>query len=156
MDFKNIVKKLAKEGLTISTMESCTGGGVANAITNIEGASDVFSSGAVTYSNEAKIKLGVSKKIIDEYSVYSMEVAHEMSKCISDYANSDIGIGVTGKLGRIDKNNLFGNNNTVYISIYDRRINKNYDYIVEALEETRKDNKQLIIDEIIKGLDKII
>ena len=50
--FKKIIKKLTKENLTIATMESCTGGGVANAITNIEGASSVLKFSAVTYSNE--------------------------------------------------------------------------------------------------------
>lgn len=46
-------------------MESCTGGGVANAITNIEGSSRVFMFGAVTYSNEYKIKMGVNRNIIE-------------------------------------------------------------------------------------------
>ena len=108
MDFKNIVKRLTKDKLTISTMESCTGGAVVSSITDIEGASDVVHFSAVTYSNEAKIKMGVSKKIIDEFSVYSMEVAEEMSRSISDYAKSDIGIGITGKLNRVDKNNPYG------------------------------------------------
>ena len=57
---EEIIKKLTKLDKTISTMESCTGGGLANAITNIEGASEVFKYGAVTYSNEFKIKMGVS------------------------------------------------------------------------------------------------
>ena len=98
---ENVVKKLIELNKTIATMESCTGGGVANAITNIPGASEVLRFSAVTYSNEYKIKMGVNKTTIDTYSVYSMEVAKEMSKSISNFANSDIGIGVTGKLGKI-------------------------------------------------------
>ena len=156
MDFKNIVKRLTKDKLTISTMESCTGGAVVSSITDIEGASDVVHFSAVTYSNEAKIKMGVSKKIIDECSVYSMEVAEEMSRSISDYAKSDIGIGITGKLNRVDKNNPYGSDNIVFISFYDKRINKNYNYLVEATLSSRHDNKQLVIDKIIEGLDKII
>ena len=66
MDFKRIVEKLCKLSKTISTMESCTGGSLSNAITNIEGASEVFKYGAITYSNEFKIKMGVSKDIIDQ------------------------------------------------------------------------------------------
>ena len=62
---EEIVKKLTKENKTISTMESCTGGGFVNAITNIEGASEVLKFSAVTYSNEYKIKMGVDKDIID-------------------------------------------------------------------------------------------
>ena len=59
MDFKRVVEKLIEDKKTISTMESCTGGGVANAITNIEGASSILKFSAVTYSNEFKIKMGV-------------------------------------------------------------------------------------------------
>ena len=49
-----VIKLLTEKNKTISTMESCTGGGIANAITNIEGSSEVFKFGAVTYSNENK------------------------------------------------------------------------------------------------------
>ena len=92
---KEIIEKLTKLGKTISTMESCTGGGIANAITNIEGASEVLKFSAVTYSNEFKIKMGVSSKVIDKYSVYSMEVAKEMSKNISIFTSSNYGVGIT-------------------------------------------------------------
>ena len=51
---EEIIEKLIKNNKTISTMESCTGGGVANAITNISGASEVLKFSAVTYSNELK------------------------------------------------------------------------------------------------------
>ena len=64
--FKKIVLELIKRGETIATMESCTGGGVANAITCIEGASEVLKFSAVTYSNQYKIKMGVSADVINE------------------------------------------------------------------------------------------
>ena len=153
---KNIVEKLTKLSKTISTMESCTGGGVANSITNIEGASEVLKFSAVTYSNEYKIKMGVSSSIIDKYSVYSPQVAREMSKCISDFTSSDYGVGVTGKLNRVDKNNPFGNDNIVFISIYDRNNNKYYIMEVEAQEKTRSDNKNLVIKKIEEKLNEII
>ena len=79
---EEVVKRLIDKNKTISTMESCTGGGVANAITNVEGASEVLKFNAVTYSNEFKIKMGVSSSVIDKYSVYSAETAMEMSKNI--------------------------------------------------------------------------
>ena len=63
---KELVKLLSLNHKNISVMESCTGGGVANAITNIEGASEVLKFSAVTYSNEFKIKQGVDKNIIDK------------------------------------------------------------------------------------------
>ena len=56
-NLREIIKILTEKNKTISTMESCTGGGVANAITNIEGASEVLKFSAVTYSNEYKIKM---------------------------------------------------------------------------------------------------
>ena len=117
MFMKEIIEKLSKLNKTVSTMESCTGGSLAGAITNIEGASEVFKYGAVTYSNEFKIKMGVSKEVIDEYSVYSMNTADEMSKNISKFSNSNYGIGITGKLNRQDINNMSGEDNIVYIRL---------------------------------------
>lgn len=114
MKLEEIVKILTKQNKTISTMESCTGGALANAITNIPGASEILKFSAVTYSNEFKIKMGVPKEIIDTYSVYSIETAIEMSKKISEFTNSNYGIGITGKLNRVDPHNLSGDNSTVY------------------------------------------
>ena len=153
---KKIIEKLTNLNKTISTMESCTGGGIANAITNIEGASEVFKFSAVTYSNEYKIKMGVDKNIIDKYSVYSMETANEMSKNISNFTNSNYGVGITGKLNRVDRFNPYGLDNVVYISIYDKDNNKYYNSIVEAKLSTRKNNKELVINEVITLLDNIL
>ena len=146
---KEIIEDLINKNKTIATMESCTGGGVVNAITNIEGASEVLKFSAVTYSNEFKIKMGVNASIIDKYTVYSMETAMEMSKNISLFTNSSYGVGITGKLNRQDKNNKFGLDNKVYISIYDKELNKFYNYDVIVTKQTRKENKQMIIDFII-------
>ena len=153
---EEIVKILKSKGYTISTMESCTGGGIVNAITNIEGASDVLKFSAVTYSNEYKIKMGVSKDTIDKYSVYSTEVAKEMSKCISDFTDSTYGIGVTGKLNRIDKNNLNGKDNQVFISIYDKINDKYFLDTIFVDKESRSNNKKIIIELIINKLLDII
>lgn len=152
---KELIELLTINKKTISTMESCTGGGVVNSITNIEGASEVLKFSAVTYSNEYKIKMGVSKTVIDRYSVYSIETAMEMSKAISNYANSDYGVGITGKLNRIDINNPYGKDNVVYISIYDRNNNKFYNTKIEVLKESRELNKQLVIDEVVNQMLKI-
>lgn len=152
---KELIELLTINKKTISTMESCTGGGVVNSITNIEGASEVLKFSAVTYSNEYKIKMGVSKSVIDKYSVYSTETAMEMSKTISNYANSDYGVGITGKLNRVDINNLYGKDNVVYISIYDRNNNKFYNTKIEVLKESRELNKQLVIDEVVNQMLKI-
>lgn len=153
---KEIIKILTSQNKTISTMESCTGGGVANAITNIEGASEVLKFSAVTYSNEYKIKMGVSKYIIDTYSVYSMETAIDMSKKITAFTNSNYGVGVTGKLNRVDKNNPYGQDNIVFVSIYDKDKNNINKITIEAKKATRKENKDLIIEKTIDKLLAII
>lgn len=156
MDVKKLVEELIKNNKTISTMESCTGGGVANEVTNIEGASSILKYSAVTYSNEFKIKMGVSKEVIDKYSVYSKETADEMSFNISKFANSDYGVGITGKLNRVDINNPYGEDNVVFISIYDKEKDKFYNEKVEAVKSSRKENKELVINKIVEKILEII
>lgn len=153
---EKIVKLLTDKNKTIATMESCTGGGVANSITNIEGASQVLKFSAVTYCNEYKIKMGVSRDIIDKYSVYSIETARSMSLNISKFANSSYGVGITGKLNRVDKNNLYGDDNKVYVSIYDKEFDKYYDIFIEVTKSSRELNKQMVIDKIKEKLESIL
>lgn len=95
---EKIVKILNEKNKTISFMESCTGGFLAHKITNISGASNVLKVSLVTYSNEYKMKFGVTKNTIEKYTVYSIETAKEMAKSVSDFAASNFGIGVTGEL----------------------------------------------------------
>ena len=140
-----VVKELMRQKKTISTMESCTGGGVCNVITNVEGASNVFKFSAVTYSNEFKIKMGVSSNVIEKYSVYSKEVAKEMSKNISLFTNSNYGIGITGKMNKKDEANLFGDDHIVFVSIYDKDIDSFLVRTVELEKTNRKENKENII-----------
>lgn len=152
--FKKVVLELIKRGETIATMESCTGGGVANAITNIEGASEVLKYSAVTYSNQYKIKMGVNADVINEFSVYSMETAHEMALNISKFANADFGVGITGKLNRADENNNFGKDNEVFVSIYYKE--NFYDMSIKVDRKTRKQNKDEVIQRIIEKLGEIL
>ena len=149
LNMKEVVELLKKCKKTISTMESCTGGGVANAITNIEGASEVLKYSAVTYSNEYKIKMGVSSDIIAKYTVYSMETACEMSKNIASFSNANIGVGITGQLNRYDSYNKTNENNIVYISIYDRDNDKFYNEKIMVDKVSRLENKEIVINKII-------
>lgn len=153
---KNIVELLIEKNKTISTMESCTGGAIANYITNIPNASKVFAFSAVTYSNDYKIKMGVSKDIINKYTVYSMEVANNMAKVICEYTNSNYGVGVTGKLKKIDENNPYGEDDLVYFSIYDSDTNKYYNEIIKLKYEKRIDNKEQIINIFVDKMKKIL
>lgn len=153
---EKLVKKLINNKKTISTMESCTGGALASSITNVEGASEILKFSAITYSNEFKIKMGVSKDIIDKYSVYSMETAKEMSYNISKFTNSNYGVGITGKFGKIDKENLAGDDYTVFISIYDKDNNKFYNDTLKAVKHCRKENKLLVIEKVNEMLLNIV
>lgn len=153
---ERIVKKLIEENKTISTMESCTGGGLANAITNIPDASKVIHGAVVTYSNPEKIKEGVSEELIEKYSVYSPEVAREMAYQVSISRDSNYGVGITGKLGKPDDNNPFGDDNVVYFSIYDRDNDIYYDKTMWVSHDNRIDNKQEIIDEVTNMLYEIL
>lgn len=155
-NIKQIIKILTKQHKTISTMESCTGGALASEITNIEGSSNILKYSAVTYSNEYKIKMGVDKQIIEKYSVYSTETAQEMSKKITEFTNSNYGIGITGKLNRPDEYNNFGKDNEVFISIYNKEENNYYNYTITVTNKTRKENKKQIINLVSEKLLKII
>lgn len=142
--WKEIVDKLISKNITIATMESCTGGGIANEITNISGASSILHESYVTYCNEAKIKQGVPAEIIEKYTVYSPETAEAMAKAVRENAKTDIGIGVTGQLGRIDPKNPVDKLNHVWFAI----AKSNGKIIVKELtvpEDNRAIQKEFII-----------
>ena len=95
-----IVEELKRRRLSLSTAESCTGGGLANRITNVPGSSEVFLGGIVAYSNELKMELlGVSKTILDKYGAVSKQTARQMAAAVRDKSHSDIGLGITGIAG---------------------------------------------------------
>ncbi len=93
-------KMLREKGLTLSTAESCTGGLLANLITNISGSSDYFKGGVVSYLEEVKVKLlGVSWESVKEHTVYSHEVAKEMALGVKRLTGSDVSLSTTGIAG---------------------------------------------------------
>ena len=103
--YEKITKSLIAKQLTITTMESCTSGLIASLITDTEGASAILKGAFITYSNEAKIRVGVSSEVIDKYGVYSPETAVEMATVSRKIHTADIGIGVTGSFGNADPAN---------------------------------------------------
>ena len=152
---EKLVNLLKNKKKTISLMESCTGGLFASEITNVEGASDVFKLGLVTYSNEYKEYFGVSKHVINEYTVYSNNTSEEMAKVVSKIAKSDFSVGITGMLGVIDTNNKSKDINSVFASIYDKENDKCYDYKITAIGETRFEKKKFIINFLKEKLYEI-
>lgn len=142
---KEIIDILINKKQTISVMESCTGGMVANEITNIPGASEVFQLGIVSYSNHMKEKYGIDSKLIETYTVYSMEVAKEMARLATVNGESDYGVGITGMLNRQDPNNPTDKMNMVYFAIYDKNKNIYVEQTLSVSSLDREENKKLIL-----------
>ena len=95
-----ILRTAGERGKMVSTAESCTGGMIAAALTDLPGSSAVFERGFVTYSNEAKCDmLGVSKATIDKFGAVSEQVASEMARGALENSKADIALSVTGIAG---------------------------------------------------------
>ncbi len=118
-EYDRIVRALIAAGKTVTAMESCTAGTVASLLTDTEGASSVFHGSAVTYSNEEKIKAGVPEDVIRSYGVYSEETARAMAEACRSSFGTDLGIGITGSLGRPDPNNPDSVTGEVFAAVTD-------------------------------------
>jgi nicotinamide-nucleotide amidase len=95
-----IVRLLTERKLTLALAESCTGGGIANRITNVPGASLVLLAGLVTYSNAAKQKfVGVRAETLDQHGAVSKPVAREMAEGARRETQADYALSVTGIAG---------------------------------------------------------
>jgi nicotinamide-nucleotide amidase len=87
-------------GRTVAVAESCTGGLVAAALTEIAGSSDVFERGFVTYSNEAKMEsIGVNQDILVTFGAVSVAVAWAMAQGALQHSHADIAVAITGIAG---------------------------------------------------------
>jgi nicotinamide-nucleotide amidase len=95
-----LVSELAATGKAVATAESCTGGWIAKAITDVAGSSAVFGYGIVTYSNGAKESIvGVQNKTLENYGSVSAEVVEEMAKGTLRLSGADIAVAVSGVAG---------------------------------------------------------
>ena len=93
-------KACRRRRVEVSVAESCTGGGVAAAITQVSGSSRWFDRGFVTYSNAAKRELlGVSRRALERHGAVSEAVAREMAACVLKRSSSDVSVSVTGIAG---------------------------------------------------------
>ncbi len=97
---KSVVSYFMTKGITLSTAESCTGGMVSQMITSVGGSSKIFLGGVCSYTEEMKMNvLGVKHETLDKYTVYSSQVASEMSLGIMNLTGSNASIGITGLAG---------------------------------------------------------
>lgn len=95
-----VLERALAAGATVTTAESCTGGMVAAAITDIAGSSSVFERGFVTYSNTAKVEmLGVRQDTLDAMGAVSEEVASEMAEGARIAAGATVAVAITGIAG---------------------------------------------------------
>ena len=101
MELEDAIGRLLNERkLTIAIAESCTGGLIADRMTNVSGCSDYFERGIITYSNKSKMdELGVPSELISQHGAVSREVAETMALGIRTKSNTDIGISTTGIAG---------------------------------------------------------
>ena len=91
---------LLAAGLRAVTAESCTGGGLAAALTEVPGSSQWFERGYVTYSNAAKIQeLGVDREVMERHGAVSVEVARQMAVGALQASGTDVVVAITGVAG---------------------------------------------------------
>ncbi|MVZ96919.1 CinA family protein [Sphingorhabdus sp. IMCC26285] len=135
---ERVVAENRAAGRTIATAESCTGGLVAAAITEVPGSSSVLDSGFVTYSNEAKMRmLGVNADILDTFGAVSVAVAWAMAQGALKRSGADIAVaisGIAGPDGGTEK--------------------KPVGTVVFAVAEKGKDAEDMVGDKIQFGSDK--
>jgi len=98
--FESVVGDMARErGVTIATMESCTGGLLASTLTDVAGSSAFFRSGVVSYQTEVKINYGVPAEVVKEHGVISPECARAMARAARERFEASVGVGITGVAG---------------------------------------------------------
>lgn len=153
---EKIINKLISNNETLSTMESCTGGYLVSCLTNVSDSSKVIKVSLVTYSNEYKIKFGINKETIEKYSVYSFEVSREMAKNVCDFASSTYGLGITGQINKKDENNPYGNDNEIFVSIYNSKTNEYFDFKVVCPSKERSECKEYIKEKVFDKLFELL
>ena len=97
---EEVVKMLKNAGMTVTTVESCTGGLLSGTLVDVAGVSEVLNQAYVTYANEAKQSLvGVKTETLDSYGAVSEQTAREMAEGGAKAANADAALAVTGIAG---------------------------------------------------------
>lgn len=154
-----VSKMLLQRGLTIATAESCTGGRIANAITEIPGASKIFKGSTITYATASKVDiLGIDPTIIEKHSVVSFQVAQAMASQVREKFNADIAISTTGNAGP-DKGDSNAPVGTVFIGVATKNGATAYEFMMgshreRVIEKTVNKVFELIQHELLKNASK--
>ena len=142
---------LREQNKKIASAESCTGGLLADKLTDISGSSSYFVGGVVSYSNESKVNfLGVSPKILERFGAVSASCAKQMASGIRRVTNSDIGISTTGISGPTG-DTAWKPLGLVYIGYADKNICFAEKFVFQT---TRRDHKLKSVDAALGLLRK--
>ena len=148
------VSLLKNRNLTISVAESCTGGGLGKAFTDLPGSSDYFEGGVISYSNNAKVKLlNVNKHTFDKYGAVSRQTAEEMAVSCREIFGTDYSISITGIAGP-DGGSEEKPVGTIYVCIFN---GENAEIKNLNLSSTNRDsNREKTIEHSISMLYRIL
>jgi PncC family amidohydrolase len=151
---ENILSYLQHNGLIITTAESCTGGMIASAITDISGASGVYNQGFITYSNQAKHQLlDVPTSILESFGAVSEPAAKAMAEGALNKAKADIALastGIAGPTGGTARKPV----GTIFIAV----AQKNKDTVIKQLQlhGSRQEIRQETVKSIIKLTESLL
>ena len=145
--YRAVTLRLIEKGMTITTMESCTGGQIASLLTDTEGSSAIIKGAVVAYHNDVKICNGVPSETIERFGVYSVQTAACMAEACRTSLCADIGLGVTGSFGNADPNNIDSVPGEVYFAIATEKGTKCYHCTVPA-QDSRLSYKLYMADVI--------
>lgn len=151
---RRMTNSLKANNVTVSTAESCTGGGVAKMLTEYGGASFYFKAGIVAYSAEMKTKLlGISSDFIAEHGVVSEAVARAMAKAIVDITGTHYGVSTTGIAGPGGETREHGVG-VVFMCVYDGE--KYEDFKLDVSEEGKIHDRAFIRDFAIRNAIQLL
>ena len=151
---KIVVSKLIRKKIKLSLAESCTGGMIAQSITSVNGASNVFDFSIITYSNQSKIKnLKISSKIIKKYGAVSEECCRSMVMNLRKISNAELNLAITGIAGPRG-GTLKKPVGLVYIGIKKKNIVKIYKYLF--LKKNRESIKRNSVKKSLEIIEKFI
>jgi len=164
-----IISLLRQRNLKIATMESCTGGAIANVLTDISGSTQVFHSGLIAYDEDVKRMFGVPIKSMVYGGVYSKRVAWEMARAVMNKTGVDIAVATTGTMDTMDKRPFHTDTQpgTVYLAILIKQqdpltlqlninlasreqmkadiVNQVFDFLINMLDFQREQEQPLLV-----------
>lgn len=146
---EKICRILIEKELTVSTVESCTGGLLSSKLTDVSGSSAYVKLNLVTYSNEAKMKmLGVPAPVLEVFGAVSEECAFDMAKGLEKLTGSDICISTTGIAGPTG-GSKYKPVGLMHFAIYSKKKSETHQITLDS-SIPRIEMKELFVQEVLK------